>query len=122
MKPITSLVLVAAFVYAVALSPVSAQTSPTGIVGNWQGTLTIPGSKLAATLKISESASGQIAGSLDLPDAGAANLPLEHLAYADRILSFDVNVGAPSHYEGVVSRDATEIIGSLVQGVNPLPP
>jgi pimeloyl-ACP methyl ester carboxylesterase len=120
MKSVTRLLMTTAFVCAAALSPATAQTSPS-IVGNWQGTLTIPGAKLVAILKISEPTTGQIAGTLDLPDAGATNLPLEHLAYADRILSFDVNVGAPSHYEGVVSRDGSEIIGSLVQGVNPLP-
>jgi len=116
MKSIIRLFLATAFVCAGALSPAAAQTSSTNILGNWQGTLNIPGSKLAIVLKINEPASGQLGGSLDLPNEGANNLPLEHVAYADRILSFDVNVGAPSHVEGVVSRDGTEIIGSLVQG------
>jgi pimeloyl-ACP methyl ester carboxylesterase len=121
MKSITRLLFATVFVWTVALSAAPAQTPPTSIVGNWQGTLTVPGSKVAFVIKFSEPATGQIAGSLDVPDAGATNLPLERLAYADRILSFDVNVGAPSHYDGVVSRDATEIIGTLLQGANVVP-
>jgi pimeloyl-ACP methyl ester carboxylesterase len=120
MKSIMRLFFATAFVCAVVSSPAAAQTSA-NIVGNWQGMLTAQGTKLAVVLKISEPSTGQLTGSLDLPDAGAANLPLEHLAYSDRLISFDVNVGAPSRYEGVVSRDATEIIGSLFQRGNVVP-
>ena len=121
MKSIPCLFFAIAFVCAAAISPAVAQTSSTNIAGNWQGTLIVQGTKLGVVLKITESATGQLAGTLDLPDAGANNLPLEHVAYADRILSFDVNIGAPSSYLGVVSRDATEIAGSLIQGPNILP-
>ena len=48
-------------------------------------------------------------------------MPLEHLSHADRILSFEFNIGSPSHYEGVVSRDGTEVIGSFYQGGNIVP-
>ena len=44
-----------------------------------------------------------------------------HVAYADRILSFDFDAGAPAHYEGAVSRDATEIAGHLNQNGTPIP-
>jgi len=118
MKSIARLFFAAAFVCAVAIS-VAAQTS--SVAGKWQGTLTVPGQKLAAVIRITGPAAGRLAGSLDLPDAGANNLPLEHLTYSDRVLSFDVNIGAPSHYEGAVSRDGAEITGSLVQAEQPLP-
>lgn len=120
MKSIMRLLLAAAFVWSLSQAPALAQTSSTNIAGNWQGTLIVQGTKLGVVLKITESATGQLGGTLDLPDAGANNLPLDRPAYADRILSFDVNIGAPSRYFGVVSRDATEITGSLIQGANTL--
>jgi pimeloyl-ACP methyl ester carboxylesterase len=118
MKSILRLLLAAAFVCVLAQSPAVAQASSTNIAGTWHGTLVVQGTKLGVVLKITQSATGQLVGTLDLPDAGANNLPLVRPAYADRILSFDVNVGAPSRYLGVVSRDLTEIAGSLLQGGN----
>jgi len=88
MKNFLRLFLVSAFVVLSVSHPLRHNTSVTNILGNWQGTLTIPGSKLGVLLKITEPAKGQISGSLDLPDAGANNLPLQHLDYTDRILSF----------------------------------
>jgi pimeloyl-ACP methyl ester carboxylesterase len=121
MKLITSFWFATAFVCAIALSPAAAQTSSSNVSGKWQGTLSVQGTKLAVVLKINAAASGQLSGSLDLPDAGANNLALDHVTCTDRILSFDVNVGAPSHYEGVVSRDGTEIVGNLIQAGGVLP-
>ena len=120
MQTIIRLFFATAFVCAVVCSPATAQTS-SKILGNWQGTLIAQGTKLPVVLRISEPAVGQLGGALDLPTAGAVNVPLNHLAYSDRLISFDVNVGAPSRYEGVVSRDATEIIGNLLQGGNAVP-
>lgn len=115
----------AAVIYA-ALSAAAqsgrAQTSSTpNLAGSWQGILTAGQQKLRTEIKMTEPSPGQIAGTLDLPEAGATNLPLEHLSYADRILSFDFNLGAPSRFEGVVSRDGTEVIGSFYQGGNIIP-
>jgi hypothetical protein len=101
--------------------PCSAQTSSTpNLAGNWQGILSA-GQKLRIELKVTESSPGQFAGTLDLPEAGVTNLPLEHFSYADRILSFEFNIGAPSRFEGVVSRDGTEVVGSFYQGGNIIP-
>src|SRR5205085_2893660 len=89
-----------------------ATTAP--VVGNYQGALSVNGTKLRIGLKVTQVA-GQLAATLDSPDQGANDLPLEHVAYADRILSFDLDAGAPAHYEGAVSRDGTEIAGHLRQ-------
>src|SRR6266545_4499841 len=98
-----------------------AQTTTSGLAGSWQGTLNIGSQKLRVALNLSEPKPGGFAATLDLPDNGARGLPVEHVDFTDRILSFDVNIGAPSQFEGVVSRDLTEILGSLQQGGNLLP-
>jgi pimeloyl-ACP methyl ester carboxylesterase len=114
----TRLLLTTTFVCAAAATPTSAQNLSTNIVGKWQGTLAVPTAKLAFELRITQPSTGQIAGVIDMPDAGVTNLPIEHLVYQDRILSFDFNLGAPSHYEGAVSRDATEVLGLFMQGAD----
>src|SRR5207302_9592614 len=52
---------------------------------------------------------------------GAPGSPGERTPRADGILRFDVNSRAPSQFESVVSRDLTEMLGSLQQGGNSLP-
>jgi pimeloyl-ACP methyl ester carboxylesterase len=112
-------ILVALPVPGHSQTPAAPQTS--NIAGNWTGTLSFGQSKIEVVLNLTQPAAGPIAGWLDLPSAGASDLPVEKLTYADHILSFDVNVGAPSHYEGVVSRDNTELIGHFQQGGNAIP-
>ncbi|HSP63690.1 MAG TPA: alpha/beta fold hydrolase [Pyrinomonadaceae bacterium] len=102
--------------------PGNAQTSSDpGLAGNWQGTLTAGAAKVRMALNVKQESAGKFTATLDLPDNGAAGLPVEHVIYADRILSFDGNIGAPSSYEGVVSRDGTEVVGNLKQGANIIP-
>src|SRR3989440_4095718 len=118
-------ILAAAFVCVAltisARSPMAQTPSRSALVGSWLGTLNVGSQKLRVALNLSEPNPGGFAATLDLPDNGAKGLPVEHITFADRILSFDVNVGAPSQFEGVVSRDLTEILGSLQQGGNFLP-
>jgi pimeloyl-ACP methyl ester carboxylesterase len=92
------------------------------INGNWQGTLTLGQTKLRLILKATQAAGGAINATLDSPDQGANDLPLEQVAYVDRILSFVLNNPlAPARFEGVVSRDGTEIAGHFTQNATPLP-
>ncbi len=101
-------------------APAAASAAP-NVVGNFQGMFNAGGGKFRVTLKVTQTPSGQLAATLDSPDQGANNLPLEHVTYAERILSFDLNAGSPAHYEGAVSRDGTEISGFLDQNAQPLP-
>jgi pimeloyl-ACP methyl ester carboxylesterase len=93
-----------------------ASATPSNIIGNWQGTLIAGPTKLPIVLKIAETSAGQLSATLDLPDQGTNGLPVERISYADRILSFDVDIGASASYEGAVSRDATEVVGQFKQG------
>src|SRR5437667_10551482 len=97
--------------------PCLAQTSSVSdLAGNWQGMLTAGATKGRMALNVKQESAGKFTATLDLPDNGAQGLPVEHVIYVDRILSFDVNIGAPSHFEGIISRDGTEVIGHLEQG------
>jgi pimeloyl-ACP methyl ester carboxylesterase len=90
------------------------------LAGSWLGTLA-GATKLRITLRVQQDAAGKLTATFDLPDQGVTSLPVEHLSYVDRILSFDFFLGAPSSYEGVVSRDATEALGTFKQGSTTVP-
>jgi len=118
--------LIPAFVFSVLLLvPTGAGKAQSGansaLAGNWQGTLTAGATKLRITLKVQQDPAGKLSATLDLPDQGATSLPVNHLSYVDRILSFDFDLGAPCSYEGVVSRDATEAVGTFKQGPTAVP-
>jgi pimeloyl-ACP methyl ester carboxylesterase len=107
---------------SVVSQPCNAQaSSSSGLAGSWQGTLAAGGQKVRMVLNVKQESTDSFAATLDLPDLGAQGLPVEHVVYADRILSFAVNIGAPASYEGAVSRDTTEMLGSLTQGANVVP-
>ena len=122
MNILKGLILAMACATLLASQPCNAQTASTsGIAGNWQGTLTSGATKLRIALNLKQESAGQFTATFDLPDQGAEGLPVEHLIYADRILSFDFNIGAPSSYEGVLSLDTTEVVGNFKQGPNLVP-
>ena len=101
-----------------------APATVSSIAGNWQGVYDAGTVQLRLVLKIAQTNAGQLTAALDsLDQAGSNNLPLTHVAYADRILSFDFeHPTAPVHFEGALTRDGTEIIGRWQQGgrVGPL--
>ena len=121
MKSIMRLICITAFAGAWLPTPAPGRAASTSILGRWEGTLIASGRKLAVVMRITEPSTGQLGGELDLSGAEAGHLPLGHVVYADRIMTFDVNVGAPSRYEGVVSRNGVEMTGSLLQGGGAVP-
>jgi pimeloyl-ACP methyl ester carboxylesterase len=133
MQPIINLVLFLAFVAAgvghtpaqttsaqaqTGNQPATGPTPTTSIAGNWQGTLDAGAAQLRLVLKLTQADAGQYAATLDsLDQPGSNDMPLEHVVYADRILTFDFNnPAAPAHYVGVVTSDGTEFNGLWDQG------
>lgn len=116
--------LIATIFFSILLfcsQPCLAQTpSNPGIVGSWQGTLAAGEQQVRMILTVKQESTGALTATLDLPDL-AKGVPVEHLTYADRILSFQFNLGAPSSYEAEVSRDTTEMSGRFIQGPSILP-
>jgi pimeloyl-ACP methyl ester carboxylesterase len=103
-------------------SPSMAQT-PTGLglTGSWQGNLLTGDKTVRMVLNLKQTGAGELMATLDLPDVGVKDRAVQHLVYGDRIVSFEVNLGAQISYEGAISRDRTEMIGSLTQGPNVVP-
>jgi pimeloyl-ACP methyl ester carboxylesterase len=96
-------------------SPAAVVSAP-NIAGEWQGALQTDAGMLRLVLKLTQGTSGQLTATLDSLDQKALGLPLERIEYADRILHFELASAARAVFEGVVSRDATEIRGNWNQG------
>ena len=102
--------------------PCIAQTSLSpGVTGSWQGTLQTGQQNVRMVLNVKQDAAGALTATLDLPDLAVKDRPVQHLIYTDRILSFEVNLGAQTSYEGAISRDTTEMVGYLTLGSSIVP-
>ncbi|MDT7781067.1 MAG: hypothetical protein QOC99_3579, partial [Acidobacteriota bacterium] len=101
-----------------AASTTSTTTAPdlSSLDGEWQGVLQAGGATYHLLLKLSQSPSGQLSATLDSPDQSLTSLPLDGVSYADRILHFELAAATHATFEGVLSRDGTEIRGFWNQG------
>lgn len=107
---------------ALAVSSFQTGTQPAvpnggqGIEGSWEGILKSPVGKLRLVLNISKSPSGGFTATLDSPDQGASNLPVDTITLTDSFVRFEKK-DIQASFDGAVSRDGTEIAGSLRQGI-----
>ncbi len=96
-------------------------TSEIGIEGIWQGELKVPGTVLRIVFKISKNPDGTLTATLDSPDQGATDIPVEEVIFKDNTLRLEVK-SAGGVFEGKVSEDFLVIEGEWKQsgGVFPL--
>jgi len=95
------------------------QTSPSGaqsIEGSWEGPLNSPVGKLRLVLNVSKDSAGGFKATLDSPDQGASNLPIDKITLTDSFVRFEKK-DFQIIFDGAISRDGTEIAGSLRQGI-----
>ncbi|MDX6693060.1 MAG: hypothetical protein QOF02_663 [Blastocatellia bacterium] len=85
------------------------------IQGDWPGTLDVGGNKLRLVLKISRATDGSLKAALDSVDQGAMNLPVDVVTFTDGVLRFEMK-RLSAAYEGRLSRDRSEILGTWKQG------
>jgi pimeloyl-ACP methyl ester carboxylesterase len=89
------------------------------IQGSWQGTLNSGIGKLRLVLKISKAADGALKATMDSPDQGAADLPVDTITFKDSYLWFEMK-DIQANFDGGMSRDGSEISGQFRQGL-PVP-
>ena len=102
---------------------VSAQeqvTSNPGIEGIWEGKLKVPGTELRIVFKISRNPDGTLNATLDSPDQGATDIPVEEVIFKDNTLRLEVK-SAGGVFEGKVSEDFLVIEGAWKQSGQTLP-
>ncbi len=95
--------------------------SEISIEGIWEGKLKVPGIEFRIVFKISKNPDGTLTATLDSPDQGATDIPVEEVILKDNTLRMEVkSVGGI--FEGKVSENFLVIEGEWKQsgGVFPL--
>ena len=94
--------------------------SEIGIEGIWEGKLKVPGTELRIVFKISKKPDGTLTATLDSPDQGVADIPVEEVTFKDYTLRLEVkSVGGI--FEGKVNKDFMIIEGQWKQSGQSLP-
>lgn len=89
------------------------------IQGSWQGIIEAGSTRLRLILKLFKADDGTLKALLDSPDQGATNLPVDTVVFKDGVLRFEMKQ-LSAEYEGTLSRDGLQILGTWKQGGNSL--
>jgi pimeloyl-ACP methyl ester carboxylesterase len=89
------------------------------IEGRWYGVIEAGSNRLRLVLKLTRASNGSLSATVDSPDQGAMDLPVDTVTFKDGTLRFEMQrLGAT--YEGTLSRNGTQILGTWKQGGNSL--
>jgi pimeloyl-ACP methyl ester carboxylesterase len=113
-------VVLAAGVLTIALFLSAFGQSEEGIVGVWQGALKISGMEIRVVFKISKQPDGTLTATMDSPDQGAKDIPVEGVTFQDGHVSLEVK-SAMGLYEGDLQQDGETLEGQWTQGGMSLP-
>jgi hypothetical protein len=97
------------------LSPAMA-ADPSPVVGVWEGTLD-PGAqpKKRIVIHISAAQDGGLNGTIDYPDENSSGMMITAITYKAPVLHFESSA-ALAVYDGSLSQDSLQIIGTWKQG------
>jgi pimeloyl-ACP methyl ester carboxylesterase len=88
------------------------------IAGNWDAVLSVSGNNLRLVLKISATAEDALKATVDsLDQPGAMDLPVDTITFKGGALHFEMPK-LFAVYDGTLSRDGSEIVGTWKQGGN----
>jgi pimeloyl-ACP methyl ester carboxylesterase len=88
--------------------------------GLWQGTLKVGAIELRLVLHISAEAGGGFTGTLDSPDQGAKDLPIDEVTSKDAEVRLELK-GVKASFEGKWNADGSEIAGNWKQSGQSFP-
>jgi len=99
--------------------PASAQSQT--IEGHWDGSIDIPGSRLAVDVDFAKK-DGAWTGDISIPQQGAKDLPLANVAQSGVDVSFAIS-GIPGDptFKGKIAADGAKIAGQFTQGGQSFP-
>lgn len=90
------------------------------IEGIWQGTLKVPTMELRIVFKISQGPEGILIATMDSPDQGAKDIPVEEVIFENGNLRLEIKV-AMGVFEGKLKDDNLSIEGEWKQAGQSLP-
>ena len=84
------------------------------IKGIWQGTLKVSSVQLRIVFHISQDEQGNFKATMDSPDQGAKDIPVDSILYADGNMKLVVNA-VPGFFQGTYIRDSASFDGTWNQ-------
>ncbi len=94
--------------------------SGNGIKGIWQGTLKVQSMELRIIFKITEDENGKLKATMDSPDQGAKDIPVDSVIYSGENLKLVSNM-IHGYFEGTYNADSISFEGKWHQGGLSLP-
>ena len=117
MKKTVALISLALFMLA---SSAVVSYAGQGIEGEWEGTLEVQGTSIGVTIKVSKGDDGTLSATIDIPDQGAMDVPLDNVTFEDNTFSFDL-LAANGSYKGTLKESGNDIEGEWSQGGSSIP-
>ena len=114
MKEIKYIILLSTFLLIIPAQLLFSQSNEK-IKGNWLGTLRAQGLELRVVFKVSENEDGTLKATLDSPDQGAFDIPVDSTIYDEPNVRFVVKAVA-GFYEGKFEGDS--IVGTWTQSIS----
>ncbi len=110
-------VLILSFIYSnsTLLAEIKIHSDSSSVIkGIWQGTLKVQGMELRLVFKINEEENGKFKATLDSPDQGAKDIPVDSVIYSDGILKLISNA-IRGYFEGTYIADSIAFEGKWHQ-------
>ena len=108
------------FTAILVLSLAALSWAEPSIEGKWLGTLEVSGAKLRIVFNIKQGPDGKLLSTLDSPDQGAKDIPVDETSFEKDHLHLGVK-GINGAYEGDANSDLSEIKGTWSQNGASLP-
>lgn len=99
----------------VLVAAVAFAQAPSGVDGNWQGTLAAGALNLRLGLHITKTSTGEYKSTLDSIDQGQMGLAVTLTTFSGKVLHVELP-NAHIEYDGTLSPDGKEIAGAFTQG------
>lgn len=114
-----SAVIIAALV-TILFSTIALSSDNEAIEGIWQGTLKVSGMELRIIFKISQGPEGILTATMDSPDQGAKNIPIDEVIFENGNLRLEIR-SAMGIFEGKLKDDGLTIEGEWKQSGQSFP-
>ncbi len=118
-KSILCLMLILTVLISLAVQ-VGASEFKQGIEGNWLGKLQVSGMELRLVFKFAKNVDGSFTAIMDSPDQGVKDIPIDQVVFEDGTVRLEAKAMGMV-YEGELSEDGMEIIGTFTQNSFSLP-
>lgn len=122
MKKFSHYLLIFLWVAFIISSSSLLSESVPSLSGHWEGHIDIPGMKLEILIDFSQKDDGSWTGSISIPAQKAKNLPLSHINFTEKKVTFEIkDVPGNPVFSGILSDDGSKITGEYSQAEKTFP-